>query len=56
MSAPLVSDIEDFYMSAHVLLSLFNELGKSNKMQGLPNILSLFPNKFYKFNNTKHEC
>ena len=39
-------------MSAHVLLNLFNELGKSDKMQGLPSILSLFRNEFNKFNNT----
>ena len=30
------------YMSAHVLLNLLNELGKRDKMQGLPSILSLF--------------
>ena len=29
-------------MSAHVLLNLLTELGKSDKMQGLPSILSLF--------------
>ena len=28
-------------MSAHVLLNLLNELGKRDKMQGLPSILSL---------------
>ena len=39
-------------MSSHVLLNLFNELGKSNKMRGLPSILSLFCNKFNKFNKT----
>ena len=39
-------------MSAQVLLSLLNELGKSDKMRGLPSILSLFCNKFNKFNNT----
>ena len=40
-------------MSAHVLLSLLNKLGKSDKMLGcLPSILSLFRNKFNKFNNT----
>ena len=33
-------------MSAHVLLNLLNELGKSDKMRG-------FRNKFYKFNYTK---
>ena len=39
-------------MSAHVLLNLLNELGKSDKMQGLLSILSLFRNEFNKFNNT----
>ena len=29
-------------MSAHILLNLFNELKKSNKMEGLPSILSFF--------------
>ena len=29
-------------MSAHVLLNLLNELGKGDKMQGLPCSLSLF--------------
>ena len=41
------------YMSAHVLLNLFNELGKRDKMRGLPSILSLFRNEFNKFNNTR---
>ena len=40
-------------MSAHVLLILLNELGKGDKMQGLLSILSLFRNKFNKFNNTR---
>ena len=40
-------------MSAHVLLNLFNELRKSDKMRGLPSILSLFRNEFNKFNNTR---
>ena len=40
-------------MSAHVLLSLLNELGKRDKIQGLPSILSLFRNEFNKFNNTR---
>ena len=40
------------YMSAHVLLNSLNELGKRNKMRGLPSILSLFRNKFNKLNNT----
>ena len=30
------------YMSAHVLLILLNELGKRDRMRGLPSILSLF--------------
>ena len=38
-------------MSANVLLNLLNELSKSDKMRGLPSILSLFRNKFNKFNN-----
>ena len=41
------------YMSAHVLLNLLNELGKRDKMRGLPSILSLFRNSFNKFNNTR---
>ena len=49
------------YMSAHVLLNLINELGKRDKMRGLPSILSLgnprilslFCNEFNKFNNTR---
>ena len=40
-------------MSAHVLLSLLNELGKRDKMRGLLSILFLFLNKFNKFNNTR---
>ena len=39
-------------MCAHVLLNLLNELGKIDKMRGLPSILSLFRNEFDKFNNT----
>ena len=39
-------------MSAHVLLNLLNELGKRDKMRGLPSILSLFRNEFNKFNKT----
>ena len=41
------------YLSAHVLLNLLNELGKRDKMRGLPSILSLFRNEFNKFNNTR---
>ena len=39
-------------MSAHDLLNLLNELRKSDKIRGLPSILSLFCNKFNKFNHT----
>ena len=39
-------------MSAHVLLNLLNELRKSDKMRGLPSILSFFRNEFNKFNKT----
>ena len=39
-------------MSAHVLLNLLSELGKRDKMQGLPSILSTYRNEFNKFNNT----
>ena len=40
-------------MGAHVILILLNELGKRDKMRGLPSILSLFRNKVNKFNNTR---
>ena len=40
-------------MSVHVLLNLFNEFGKRDKMRGLPSILFLFRNGFNKFNNTR---
>ena len=40
-------------MSVHVLLNLLNELGKRDKMRGLPSILSLFRKEFNKFNNTR---
>ena len=40
-------------MSAHVLLNLLNELGKRDKMRGLPSILSLFRDEFNKDNNTR---
>ena len=39
-------------MSAHVLSNSINDLGKRDKMRGLPSILSLFRNEFNKFNNT----
>ena len=40
-------------MSVHVLLNSLNELRKRDKMRGLQSILSLFRNKFNKFNNTR---
>ena len=39
-------------MHAHVLLQILSKLRKSDKMRGLPSILSLFRKKFNKFNNT----
>ena len=42
-----------YYISTHVLLNLLNELGKKDKMRGLPSILSLFRNEFIKLNNTR---
>ena len=40
-------------MSAYVLLNLFYELWKRDKMRGLPSILSLFRNESNKFNKTR---
>ena len=40
-------------MSAHVLLNLLNELGKRDKMRGLPIILTFFRHEFDKFKNTR---
>ena len=39
-------------MSAYALLNLLNKMGTKDKMRGLRSILSLFHNKFIKFNNT----
>ena len=39
-------------MNAQVLLNLSNKLGKSVKKRALNHILSVFPNKFNKSNNT----
>ena len=36
----------------HALLNLLSKLRKRDKMRDLPSILSLFRNKFNKFNNT----
>ena len=41
------------YISAHVLLNSFIELGNRDKMGVLPSMLSLFHNEFNKFNNTR---
>ena len=40
------------YLSANVLLNVLNEMRKSDKMRGLPSILSLFRNEFDKYNKT----
>ena len=40
-------------MSAHVLLNLLPEVGKRDKMRGLPSISSFFRNEFNKSNNTR---
>ena len=40
-------------MSAYVLLNFLNELGKKDKMRGLPSILSLFRNELSKLKNTR---
>ena len=37
-------------MSAHYFLKLLHELGKRDKMRGLPSIIFLFRNEFNKFN------
>ena len=41
-------------MSAHVLLSLLNELGKRDKMRGLLSILSHFRNEFNIIKKQEH--
>ena len=43
-------------MSAHVLLNLLNELGKRDKMRGLPSILFLFRNELNNSIIQEHEC
>ena len=40
------------YISTDFLLNLLIKLGRSDKMRGLPSILSLFRNEFNKFNNS----
>ena len=43
-------------MSAHVLLTLLNKLGKRDNMRGLPSILSPFLKEFNKQITQEHEC
>ena len=54
---PLVEKVRKlnrgYYLSAHVLLNILNELGKRDKMRGLQSILSLFRKEFNKFNKTR---
>ena len=38
-------------MSAYVLLNLFNEFGKKDKMRGFADHLIVFPKEFNKFSN-----
>ena len=42
-------------MSTNVLLNLFNELGKRDKIGGLLSILSFFRNKFNKYYESKND-
>ena len=41
------------YTSTHIILNLLYKVGKRDKMQGSPSILSLFQNELNKFNNTR---
>ena len=43
-------------MSVHVLLILLNELGKRDKMQGLPSIYLLFARSLINSIIQEHEC
>ena len=44
-------------MSAYVLLNLLNELGKRDKMRGLPSILHFFsPTRLMNSIIQEHEC
>ena len=43
-------------MSAHILSNLLKELGKRDKMRGLPGIYPLFRNEFNKLTIQEHEC
>ena len=46
-------NVQSILHECHVSLNSLNELGKRDKMRGLPSILSLFCNEFNKFNNTR---
>ena len=43
-------------MSAHVLLNLLNELGKSDKMRSLSSILLLYATSLINSIIKEHEC
>ena len=43
-------------MSANVLLNLLNELGKRDKMRGLPNIFIFFATSLINSIIQEHEC
>ena len=43
-------------MSAHVLLNLLNDLGKSDKMQGLPAFYHFFATSLINSITQEHEC
>ena len=49
---PLQRNNRGSHTSTHVLLNLLNELGKIDKMLGLPSIKSLFRNEFNISNDT----
>ena len=40
------------YMSARVFTELPNELGKRDRIRGMPRMISLFRNAFNRFENT----
>ena len=46
------------YMSAHILLNLLNELGKRDKMRGLPSLAFYFysPTRLINSIIQEHEC
>ena len=44
------------YMSAHVLLYLLNELGKRDKMRGLPSIYPFFSTSLINSIIQEHKC